>query len=329
MTTPLFPKKMTPTSTTLPVIFVSIVFILSITSAHSFSTDLPFQRVPDIRSNHVKTGNRNFNDENLEYAATASQLVQKHFNLSDNNWDKNLVAEVILTIDKNGRIISYGFEARSGDSLFDQHVEDAIKETGILPPFPPTIKKESLVVGLRLSPPTLTKSQLRTQEVKRRNLKKALLEEIRLEEKMKSEERIAQAAHIDQGLEKTTGIPKEIISLLNMEIARQKESDGCKKPQIDSTTQTSIPPALCKDFEVSCIARVPDFTRADRANGITDGVYIGISWLRYGSLFDSFSPTFKDNKWRDESILFTFLNINGVWEKTRASSGDRCPGEFR
>ena len=141
---------------------------------------------------------------------------------------------------------------------------------------------------------------------------------IELEEKRKSVERIARAAYTDQGLANANNIPNELFKLLNIEVAKEKEfqacHDGCK--YMDGVAASECITG-CRDFEVYCNTSIGNFSRADRANGITEGRYIGITWLRYGppSIPGGMILHSEPPKWNEHRSVFKFLRANGSWVK--------------
>lgn len=68
------------------------------------------------------------------------------------NWDPNILAVVVITINRDGRILNHYFEKRSGDRTFDQFVTKTIQEANPLPPIPPVMKLQRREIGLRFRP---------------------------------------------------------------------------------------------------------------------------------------------------------------------------------
>lgn len=87
------------------------------------------------------------------YYASLIQRLQSFWLLPEmRRWDTNLVAVVIITIDRNGRVINTGFEQKSKDPFYDQFVIKSINSAAPLPRFPKLIKDSQMEVGLTYKP---------------------------------------------------------------------------------------------------------------------------------------------------------------------------------
>lgn len=87
------------------------------------------------------------------YYASLIQRLQSFWLLPEmRRWDRNLVAVVVITIDRNGRVINTGFERKSKDPFYDQFVIKSINSAAPLPRFPKLIKESQLEVGLTYKP---------------------------------------------------------------------------------------------------------------------------------------------------------------------------------
>lgn len=67
-------------------------------------------------------------------------------------WDPELVAIIVIQVEKNGIISKQFFEQKSGDRLFDQFVLKTLQEGSPLPPIPAALQKDRLEIGLRFRP---------------------------------------------------------------------------------------------------------------------------------------------------------------------------------
>ncbi|MCX8044897.1 MAG: TonB C-terminal domain-containing protein [Desulfobacterota bacterium] len=63
-----------------------------------------------------------------------------------------LEAIVVITVQRDGRILGFEFEKKSGDENLDNSVVRAIKKADPLPPFPPDMRESVLEVGIRFIP---------------------------------------------------------------------------------------------------------------------------------------------------------------------------------
>ena len=67
--------------------------------------------------------------------------------------NKNLMAQVLITIMRNGTIADSWFVQRSGNAYFDDSVDKAIKKSNPAPPLPPSYPKDRFQFGLTFIPP--------------------------------------------------------------------------------------------------------------------------------------------------------------------------------
>ena len=67
-------------------------------------------------------------------------------------WDPTLLAQVFITINRNGDVVNIEFEGRSRDPLFDQLVEKTIRSAAPMPPFPPLMQQDTTGVGFKFKP---------------------------------------------------------------------------------------------------------------------------------------------------------------------------------
>ena len=87
-----------------------------------------------------------------EYWRSVAELVKKNWKLPEmRKWDTNLLAMVVITINKNGEVARIQFDQRSNDPLFDQLVEKTIRRTP-MPPFPSSMQQETTVRGFKFRP---------------------------------------------------------------------------------------------------------------------------------------------------------------------------------
>lgn len=68
------------------------------------------------------------------------------------SWDATLLAQVFITINRNGDVVHIEFERRSRDPLFDQLVEKTIRSAAPMPPFPALMQQDTTDVGFKFKP---------------------------------------------------------------------------------------------------------------------------------------------------------------------------------
>lgn len=87
------------------------------------------------------------------YYSALIQRLQSFWLLPEmKRWDNSLEAVVVITIDRNGRVLNTGFERKSQDPFYDQFVIKSINRAVPLPRFPKLIKESKLEVGLTYKP---------------------------------------------------------------------------------------------------------------------------------------------------------------------------------
>ncbi len=87
------------------------------------------------------------------YYTAINSKVQKEWVLPP--YDKRtgrLEAIVVLKIARNGRILGFEFEKRSGDANLDESVARAVRKADPLPPLPDFFRESVLEVGIRFIP---------------------------------------------------------------------------------------------------------------------------------------------------------------------------------
>lgn len=122
------------------------------------------------------------------------------------------------------------------------------------------------------------------------------------------------AKNTDQGISNIRGIDKDIVRELNAIVAEQKAFPACNDG--------------CKDFEVFCSSAERSIGRADKANGVSAGRFIGLGWLRYGapSLIGGLILRGSPSKWNEDRQVVHLRKVDGVWEKHSTGMGyERCP----
>jgi len=68
---------------------------------------------------------------------------------------QRLEAVVILVVRRDGKILSYRFEKKSGNALLDESAERAVRKVDTLPPFPKIFNPSQEEIGIRFRPEDL------------------------------------------------------------------------------------------------------------------------------------------------------------------------------
>jgi colicin import membrane protein len=88
-----------------------------------------------------------------QYEAAVASRVKSFWVLPEmRTWDAGLLAQVVVTINKEGEVMSIQFDQRSKDPLFDQLVENTIKSATPMPRFPAVMQQETIEIGLKFRP---------------------------------------------------------------------------------------------------------------------------------------------------------------------------------
>lgn len=88
-----------------------------------------------------------------KYLASIFRKIQTNWILPEvTDWQEDLEAVLAITITREGRVISSKFEKRSSNIYFDRFVEKTVEKSSPLPPFPDTLKKEQIEIGLIFHP---------------------------------------------------------------------------------------------------------------------------------------------------------------------------------
>ena len=88
-----------------------------------------------------------------QYQSSIGGKLMQHWALPDiKTWNPELSARIIITIAKNGYIVSHNFEKRSGDRVFDQFVSRTIQESNPLLPIPGAMRVSQYSIGLVFMP---------------------------------------------------------------------------------------------------------------------------------------------------------------------------------
>lgn len=87
------------------------------------------------------------------YWSAVAQRVKSFWVLPEmRKWDSSLLAQVVITINKEGAVVSIQFDQRSKDPLFDQLVEKTIKSAAPMPRFPALMQQETTEIGFKFRP---------------------------------------------------------------------------------------------------------------------------------------------------------------------------------
>lgn len=92
-------------------------------------------------------------DANKGYYAAVAVRIQENWILPDlQSWQENLLARVVLKVQRDGKVIDMVFEEKSANAYFDQFVMKAVRDASPLPPFPEEMNEAELEIGLVFRP---------------------------------------------------------------------------------------------------------------------------------------------------------------------------------
>ena len=116
----------------------------------------PQKSTPTTRSSGTRQIGGSSNLIQAQYHAAIFGRLQQFWSLPE-YMQKNpdLIAIVVITIDRNGQIANVLFEERSGDRVFDQFVAKTIEAASPLPAIPAAMKKQRYEIGLRFRPESI------------------------------------------------------------------------------------------------------------------------------------------------------------------------------
>ncbi|MFO7760831.1 MAG: energy transducer TonB, partial [Desulfobia sp.] len=88
-----------------------------------------------------------------QYLATVHRKIQANWILPEvTDWQEDLEAVISITVNRQGTLVRSQFEKHSDNVYFNRFIEKTIKRSSPLPPFPDTLKKEKLEIGLIFHP---------------------------------------------------------------------------------------------------------------------------------------------------------------------------------
>ena len=91
-----------------------------------------------------------------QYWRQVVQRLESYWRLPEGrNWGGGLKAEVLITINSDGRVTGIRFDSRSGDPFFDQLVEKTIRQAAPMPRFPAVMRQSSTQLPVRFRPGNL------------------------------------------------------------------------------------------------------------------------------------------------------------------------------
>jgi len=104
----------------------------------------------------VNNADSNKNSQSIveqTYWGAVTQRIKSFWVLPEmRKWNSSLLAQVVITISKDGYVTNIQFDQRSKDPLFDQLVEKTIKSSAPMPRFPALMQQESTAVGFKFRP---------------------------------------------------------------------------------------------------------------------------------------------------------------------------------
>ena len=88
-----------------------------------------------------------------QYFAAVSNKLHSYWSLPEYKvWDPDLVAVVVIQIEKSGQITKQFFEKKSSDRLFDQFVLKTLQDASPLPVIPSALQQDRIEIGFRFRP---------------------------------------------------------------------------------------------------------------------------------------------------------------------------------
>lgn len=129
-----------------------------------FKSTTPTRSESKNASTSTETGTTSGNNNNsaamnsveAQWLATVNSHILRFWALPEfKQWDPELTATIIITVDKNGTIIDYFFENASNDKVFDQFVKKALQDANPLPKIPAALNKQRFELGLHFKPGTI------------------------------------------------------------------------------------------------------------------------------------------------------------------------------
>ncbi|MGM0681626.1 MAG: energy transducer TonB [Thermodesulfobacteriota bacterium] len=88
-----------------------------------------------------------------QYLATVHRKIQANWILPEvTDGQEDLGAVISITVNRQGTLVRSQFEKHSDNVYFNRFIEKTIKRSSPLPPFPDTLKKEKLEIGLIFHP---------------------------------------------------------------------------------------------------------------------------------------------------------------------------------
>lgn len=81
--------------------------------------------------------------------------IRRQWALPDPSKYKGMEAILVLTIRRDGKILDIRFQKRSGNALFDESAEKAVRKADPLPPFPAIYSPSQEEIGVRFRPEDL------------------------------------------------------------------------------------------------------------------------------------------------------------------------------
>jgi TonB family protein len=89
------------------------------------------------------------------YYTSIFNAIRQHWAIPDFLKTQQLEAVLVVVIRRDGKIESMQFEKRSGQPLFDESVERAVRKADPLPPFPEVYAPPKEEIALRFRPQDL------------------------------------------------------------------------------------------------------------------------------------------------------------------------------
>lgn len=90
------------------------------------------------------------------YYAAIQRAIRRNWAIPEFLKTQHLEVHLVLVLRRDGKVLNVQFEKRSGQPLFDQSVESAVRKAEPLPPFPEVYTPAKEEIGLRFRPEDLS-----------------------------------------------------------------------------------------------------------------------------------------------------------------------------
>lgn len=126
--------------------FFSVILILQSCSATQDNIGNPKTLMTTSKPKEVTSL---LTPDKKRYFTKIHDILADNFEFNGTPSDQELVAIVLVNVNRYGQLENVEIERSSGNASFDAQAVSAVKQTKSFPPFPESITKEVLEIGLR------------------------------------------------------------------------------------------------------------------------------------------------------------------------------------